>query len=110
MLNFDDVTIEEAKEHKLNYTEVSDHPYKILITGCSGWGKTNLLFNLINQQRYFDEICLYDKDSNEAKDKYVKILKKSFLIIINCFLNTRIIWIILIKTLKNAIQIKNINY
>ena len=110
MLNFDDDTIEETKEHNPNCIEVTDHPYKMLITGCSGLGKTNSLFNLINQQRYVDEICLYAKDLNEAKDKYVKILKKNIAMILKLFLNTRVICIILIKTLKNAIQIKNISY
>ena len=32
------------------YPQIPDHPYRILIIGGFGSGKTNLLFNLINQQ------------------------------------------------------------
>ena len=30
---------------------IPDHPYRILIIGCSGSGKTNSLLNLINEER-----------------------------------------------------------
>ena len=38
-----------------------------LITGGSAFGKTNSLFNLINQQPDIDKIYLYAKDPCEAK-------------------------------------------
>ena len=41
MINFDDVSKENIKKHKSNWTQISDHPYRILITGGSGSGKTN---------------------------------------------------------------------
>ena len=41
MINFDDVTIEETKYHNSNWLQISDHPYRILIIGGSGSGKTN---------------------------------------------------------------------
>ena len=49
MINFDDVKKEETNEHHPNWLEIPDHPYRILIIGGSGSGKTNSLFNLINQ-------------------------------------------------------------
>ena len=48
MINFDDVAKEETKEHNPNWSEVRDHPYRILIIGGCGSEKTNSLFNLIN--------------------------------------------------------------
>ena len=48
MINFDDVTKENIKEHNLNGPEIRDHTYRILIIGGSGSGKTNSLFNLIS--------------------------------------------------------------
>ena len=39
----------------------------MLTLGRSGPGKTNPLFNLINQQPDIDEIYLYGKDRNEEK-------------------------------------------
>ena len=39
----------------------------MLTIGPSGPGKTNPLFNLINQQPDIDEIYLYGKDRNEEK-------------------------------------------
>ena len=48
MINFDDVT-KKKKKHNPNWSETPDHLYRILIIGGYGYGKTNSLFNLINQ-------------------------------------------------------------
>ena len=44
-------------------------PYRILITGTSGSGKTNVLLNLIQQDNsnLIDKIYLYAKDLGEPK-------------------------------------------
>ena len=55
------------KEHNPKWPEISDHPYRILITGGSGSGKTNALLNLINNEPEMDKIDLYAKDPCEAK-------------------------------------------
>ena len=55
MFNFDYITKEYLKEHNRNTPEV---PYKMLIVGCSGSGKTNALFNLINPEPGIDKIYL----------------------------------------------------
>ena len=44
-----------------------DYSYRILITGGSGSGKLNALFNLISHQPDTDIIYSYAKDPNEAK-------------------------------------------
>ena len=67
MTNFDDVTKENIKEDHPNSPQIPDHPYRILITGVSGSGKTNSLFNLIIQQPDTNKIYLYAKDPCEAK-------------------------------------------
>ena len=74
MINFDDVIKENIKEHNPNWAQISDHPYGALIIGGSGSGKTNSLFNLINQQPDIDKIYLYAKDPYEAK--YQFLIKK----------------------------------
>ena len=56
MINFDDVTKENTKENHPNWPKIPDHPNKILIIGSSGSGKTNSLFNIINQQPDIDKI------------------------------------------------------
>ena len=43
MFNFDYISNENIKEHDPNWPEISDHPYRILIIGDSGSGKTNAL-------------------------------------------------------------------
>ena len=48
--------------HRENCPGIPDHPYRILIIGESGCGKTNALLNLINNQPDIDEIYLYAKD------------------------------------------------
>ena len=45
MINIDDVAKENIKEHNSNWPQIPDHPCIILITGVSGSGKTNSLFN-----------------------------------------------------------------
>ena len=49
------------KKHSSKCLHIPDHPYKVLITGVSGSGKTNALFNFINKQPYIDKIYLYAK-------------------------------------------------
>ena len=67
MIIFNDIT----KEHNPNWSQIPDHPYRILIIGGSGSGKTNSLFNLINQQPDIDKIYLYAKDPYEAKYQFL---------------------------------------
>ena len=37
--------------HNSNWPYIPDHPYRILVIGDSGSGKTNVLLNLIKRQR-----------------------------------------------------------
>ena len=56
MINFGDATKENTKEHNQNWSLIIlDHSYKISITGGSRSEKTNLLFNLINEELNIDE-------------------------------------------------------
>ena len=50
---------------------MTDHPYRILIIGGSGSGKTNALLNLINNHPDIDKIYLYAKDPYEKKYQYL---------------------------------------
>ena len=45
MINFDDCTSENKTEHNPKWPYIPDHPYRILIIGGSGSGKTNALLN-----------------------------------------------------------------
>ena len=71
MINFDEYTNENKKEHNFNWPYIPDHPYRILIIGGSGTGKTNALLNLINNQKDIDKIYLYAKDPYEDKYQYL---------------------------------------
>ena len=71
MINFDDYVNENKTEHNKNCPYIPDHPYRILIIGASGSGKTNLLLNLIENQPDIDKIYLYAKDPYEAKYQYL---------------------------------------
>ena len=71
MINFDDYTNENKIEHNSTWPDIPDHPYRILIAGGSGSGKTNALLNLINNQPDIDKIYLYAKDPYEAKYQYL---------------------------------------
>ena len=67
MINFGDYTTENRAEHNPKWPYIPDHPYRILIVGGFGSGKTDALLNLINDQPDIDKIYLYAKDSYEAK-------------------------------------------
>ena len=71
MINFDDYVNENKTEHNKNWPYIPDHPYRILIIGGSGSGKTNALINLINEQNDIGKIYLYARDLKEPKYEYL---------------------------------------
>ena len=77
MFNFDYITKEDIKEHNPNWPEFPDHPYRILIVGGSVSGKTNGLFNLIDNEPDIDKMYLYAKDPYEGKYKLLTNKRES---------------------------------
>ena len=71
MINFDNYVNKNKTKHNKNWPYIPDHPYRILTIGGSGFGKTNLLLNLIENQPDLDKIYLYAKDTYEAKYQYL---------------------------------------
>ena len=71
MINFDEYANKKNTENSSKWPYIPDHPYRILIVGGSGSGKTNALLNLINDQPNIDKIYLYAKDPYEAKYQYL---------------------------------------
>ena len=71
MINLDSITNENNKKHNEKWPYIPDHPYRIIIIGGSGSGKTNALINLINEQKDIDKIYLYAKDLCEPKYEYL---------------------------------------
>ena len=114
MFNFDYILKEDIKEHNLKWPGIPDYPYRILIIGDSGSEKTNALLNLINHDPDIDKIYFYAEDPHEAK--YQLLINKrestglSYLMIQKLLLNTQMIWVLIIKILKNTIQTKNKKY
>ena len=51
MINLDKIVNNNNKEHNEKLPYIPEHPYRILIIGWSGSGKTNTLLNLINEQK-----------------------------------------------------------
>ena len=71
MTNFDDYVDENKIKLNKSWSYIPDHPYRILIIGGSGSGKTNLLLNLIENQPDIDKIYLYAKDPYEWKYQHL---------------------------------------
>ena len=71
MINFDDYTNENKTQHNPKWPYIPDHPYRILIIGGSGSGKTNALLNLIENQPDIDKIYFCAKDPYEATYQYL---------------------------------------
>ena len=115
MLNFDNVIKENTKkEHNSNWPQIPDHPYRILVIGGSGSGKTNSLFSSINHQPDIDKIYLYAKDPSEAKYQFLINKRESTDLKhyndYKAFVEYSDDMIIFIKTLKNTMQIRNVKY
>ena len=67
LVNLDNIINDNNNNHNEKWPYIPDHPYKILIIGGSGLGKTNTLLNLINEEKDIDKIYLYAKDLSEPK-------------------------------------------
>ena len=75
MINLDSITNEYNKKRNEKWPYIPDHPYRTLIIGGSGSGKTNTLLDLINEQKDIDKTYLYARDLN--KPKYKILIKKT---------------------------------
>ena len=71
MIKLDSITDENNKKHNEKWPYLPDHPYRIIIIGRSGSGKTNTLINSINEQNDTDKIYLYPRDLSEPKYEYL---------------------------------------
>ena len=71
MINLDDITIENDKERNEKWPYIPDHPYRILIIGESGSGKTNALVTLINKQDDIDKTYWHANDLSEPKFEFL---------------------------------------
>ena len=89
MINFNDYVNENKTKHNKNWPYTPDHPYRILIIGGSGSGKTNVLLNLIENQPDIDKIYLNTKDPYECKYQY--LIKKREGVGINHFKDPKVL-------------------
>ena len=64
---YDYIAKEYIKKYNQKWSEIPDHPYRILIIGGSGSRKTNAVLNLIYHKPDIDKILSYAKDPYEAK-------------------------------------------
>ena len=77
MINFDDYANKNKTQHNLKWPYIPDHPYRILIIGGWGSGKTNALLTLIENGPDIGKIYLFAKDSYEAKYQFLINKRKS---------------------------------
>ena len=71
MINLGNIITKNNEERNEKWPYIPDHPYRTLIIGGSGSGKTKTLLNLINEEKVTDKIYLYAKDLSEPKYEYL---------------------------------------
>ena len=71
IINLYSITNESKKKKNEKWPFIPDHPYRIIIIGGSGSGKTNALSSLINEQNDIDKIYLNARDLSEPKYEYL---------------------------------------
>ena len=77
MFYFDYITKDDIKKRNPNWPEIPDYPYRILITGGSGSGKTNALLNLRNNEPDLNKFYLYAKNPYEGKYQFLMNTRES---------------------------------
>ena len=108
MFNLDDITSKNNKEHNKKWPYISNYPYRVLIIGSSGSGKTNISLNLIKEQDDNDKIYLYAEDLSEPK--YEFLIKKREKVGIKhsndlkAFMSVQILWIMFLRILMITTQ------
>ena len=114
MINLDGITNKNSNKHNENWPYIPDHLYRILITGCSGSGKTIALLNLINEQNDIDKIYLCAKDLSEPKYEYLIKKRKNtwinYLNDSNALLSVLILWTIFMRILMSISQVEKKNF
>ena len=71
MINLDNSVNNNNEKLNEKWPYIPDHPYRILIIGSSGSGKTNTLLHLKNEQKDIHKIYLYAKGLSESKHEYL---------------------------------------
>ena len=108
MINLDSIANENNKEHNEKWPFIPDHPYRILVIGGSGPGKTNLLLNLIKEQDDIDKIYLYAKYLSKPRYEFliksVMMLEKIFVMIQMHLFSVQILWMMFMRILINTTQ------
>ena len=61
MISLDNIIKDNNDNRNEKWPYIPNHSYRILITGGSGSGKTNILLNLINKQKDIDKILFVCK-------------------------------------------------
>ena len=61
MISLDNIIKNNNDNRNEKWPYIPNHSYRILITGGSGSGKTNILLNLINKQKDIDKILFVCK-------------------------------------------------
>ena len=61
MISLDNIIKDNNDNRNEKWPYIPNHSYRILITGGSGSGKTNILLNLINKQKDTDKILFVCK-------------------------------------------------
>ena len=113
MINLNNITNNNSKEHNEQWPYIPDHPYRILIIGGSALGKTNTLLNLINEQKVIDKIYFYAKDLSEFKYEYLIKNRENAgkrLNDLKHLLNVQIQWMIFKRILIITIHTKEEKY
>jgi hypothetical protein len=72
IINFDEICDDGKEKPKKKCFLMPDHPFRLLICGGSGSGKTNVLMNMITRFLDYDKIYIYTKHLDQDKYKWLQ--------------------------------------
>ena len=66
-MQIDDFSVKDARDYKNKNEYAPQWPFRLLLCGSSGSGKTNVCLNMVHKYLHYDKIYIYAKNGEQAE-------------------------------------------